>query len=94
MAWNQTVEVMNRIIEAISGSIDDQDVRHDIYTDFISYFMNDGAVNLEECLGNDPVYDRAYKDWVEENLDDLEGLIDKEAWLDKFDWDDQGREFF
>ena len=61
MSWSEGSEIMTMVIKAIKEKIDGNE-KEEIYRDFIQYFEDNDCDTLEECLGEDQVFDRAYEE--------------------------------
>jgi len=85
MSWSEGSEIMDMIIKAIKEKIDSED-KEVIYRDFIQYFEDNDCDTLEECLGEDPVFDRAYEE--------ISKIYEYENQSQDEEWDDQDRDRF
>lgn len=75
MGWASGSRLFSRVIHAIKVHIEDFEERVDIYYDLIEAFEDADWDTQDECLGDDPAYDKAlyelHPDW-EEDYDEEE----------------------
>jgi hypothetical protein len=85
MSWSEGSEIMSMIIKSIKEKIDSED-KEEIYREFIQYFEDNDCDTLEECLGEDNVFDRAYEE--------VSKIYEYENQTIEEEWDDQDRDRF
>lgn len=62
MGWSSGSSLFGDLINTLMKNVPDDDVREAIYSDMIDAFRDADWDNLDECLGEDPVYDSLFKD--------------------------------
>lgn len=60
MGWSSGSRLMSEIIEDVMGAVDDE-ARVEVYKALILNFENHDCDTLDECLGEDSAFDRAWK---------------------------------
>lgn len=87
MGWASGSSMFGEIIEFLQETIEDEDVRKEIYLGLIDIFENRDCDTLDECKGEDEAFDEAFEelhpsDEDEEDLDSW-GAIDETAFEDE-----------
>ncbi len=73
MSWSRGSGIFTEIIEALNDADVDDSQREKIYTSLIEIFEDFDCDTLDECLGDDPVFDRVFKQsTAEEEIEDEE----------------------
>lgn len=62
MGWSSGSTIFSQIISAIQPEIKNVNKRKAIYIKLIAAFENADWDTLDECLGEDPAYDKAIKE--------------------------------
>lgn len=60
MGWASGSSLFSDIIEAINDCDVDDETRHMLYEKLIPIFEDEDCDTLQECLGQDSVYDKVY----------------------------------
>lgn len=60
MAWRNGASIFSSIIDTISSNVDDEDQRREIYKDLIELFEDHDCTNLEDCYGEDNVFNEVF----------------------------------
>lgn len=61
MGWGSGSSLMSEVVGIIEENVGDPDKRFYMYIDLINAFEARDADTLDECMGIDPEYDRAFK---------------------------------
>lgn len=78
MGWNTGSYLFNNIIEALLDSGIDEDARESVYRALIPQFEDMDCDTMDECVGNDKIFDKVYKELNPEYFNDYE-----ENWIDE-----------
>lgn len=70
MGWNTGSLIFSNIIEALNNADVNEEARKQIYTELIPFFEDEDCDTLEECLGEDKAYDKAYRELNPEEEDE------------------------
>ena len=62
MGWSSGTELFDALIEAVSSTTLDKEERRAVYRRMLKAFTDADWDSPEECLGDDPAYDAAYKE--------------------------------
>ena len=60
MSWASGSSLFSDIIEAINDCDVDDETKYMLYGKLIPIFKDEDCDNLQECLGQDSVYDKVY----------------------------------
>ena len=60
MGWASGSSLFSDIIETIQFHVPDEDTRGNMYVELISAFEAADCDTLDECLGEDPVFDSVF----------------------------------
>jgi hypothetical protein len=76
MGWSSGSRLFGDVIESLKKHVPDEESRQAIYIDLIDAFEDFDCDTLEECTGEDEVFDDALKeahpDWYDEEEDEEE----------------------
>jgi len=61
MSWSEGSEIMSQIISNVKDKMDSED-REVLYKELITAFEDKDCDTLYECLNEDTVFDKAYKE--------------------------------
>lgn len=61
MSWKDGSELMSLIIANVKDKMDSED-RESLYKELITYFEESDCDTLYECMSEDPVFDRVFKE--------------------------------
>jgi hypothetical protein len=78
MGWSSGSRLFGALIESLQKNVPDDDDRKSIYQDMIEAFQDYDWDNLDECLGEDEVYDELYEELypTEDDNDYFEDDVD------------------
>lgn len=68
MGWSTGSSLFSDIIEILKAEIDDEDIREEIYVRMIEVFQDHDCDNLEECLGEDTVFDNVFNNQYPDDI--------------------------
>jgi hypothetical protein len=60
MGWSSGSSMFSEIIEFLQETVDDDDLRKDLYTGLIEIFENRDCDTLYECVGQDESFDEIW----------------------------------
>lgn len=72
MGWARGSDVLSEIIESVKSVVSDHEDRESLYRNLIEIFENNDADTLDECLGIDRTFDKIYKEFYDEEIEDDE----------------------
>lgn len=73
MGWSSGSRMFGEIIEFLQETIEDDDLRKDLYIGLIEIFENFDCDTLYECKGEDDAFDEAFEElYPEDEQEDLE----------------------
>lgn len=73
MGWASGSSMFSEIIEFLQETIEDDELRKDLYLGLIEIFENRDCDTLHECKGEDDAFDDAFEElYPEDDLTDLE----------------------
>jgi len=78
MAWNSGARLFRNLIDILQDNVDDEEIRGEIYREFIDAFETMDCENLKELYEqtDDPAFDKAYSDLYPEIIKDEDGSDD------------------
>ena len=71
MGWASGSSMFSDIIEFLMETVDDEEVRKDIYVGLIEIFENKDCDTLYECQGQDPAFDEVWEELYPSEEEDL-----------------------
>lgn len=83
MSWSEGSEIMSQIIANIKDKMDPED-RETLYKELITAFEDKDCDTLYECLNEDSVYDKAYKEHSFFAMTETDFVDEND-----YNWDDQ-----
>ena len=73
MGWSSGSSLMSEIIEVFKEKFPEEKIRQDVYEELITIFEAYDADTLEECVDDDPVFEKAlyeasetYREWKDD----------------------------
>lgn len=76
MSWSSGSGLFSDLIYILKRKIDEDSIREEIYAEMIEIFEDHDCDTLDECVGNDPAFDKVFKQYLEENY--VEEELDEE----------------
>lgn len=76
MGWASGSLLMTDIITAVSSIVDDDDTRKELYIQFIEAFEEYDCDTLDECIGEDDMFDSAYREIYADEVEEEDVLED------------------
>lgn len=70
MGWSSGTRIFSEIMEVVKEHVDEA-TRKDIYEQLIEIFQEADCDNLEECLGEDDVFDDVWKELYSDTEEEL-----------------------
>lgn len=62
MGWSSGSPLMSRVIEAVAEHVPNNKSKLELFVDLIEAFEDFDCDTLDECLGEDAMFDAAYKE--------------------------------
>jgi hypothetical protein len=72
MSWSRGSSLFSEVIEVIKNHVKDDNARESMYYDLIEAFESFDCDTLNECLGEDPIFDKVYNEIYPDETDFLE----------------------
>lgn len=62
MGWGSGSTVFSEVIAVMKEKVEDAEIRAEIYRDLIDVFENADCDTLDECVGDDKVFDEVWEE--------------------------------
>ena len=70
MGWSRGSQLLEEIIVVLAEAIPDPEVKESVYNELIDMFEDFDCDTINECVGEDPIFDKVYYEkYPDENPD-------------------------